>query len=155
MRGAFGLTVALNATDPRLLADGSPVWPTPVKFLLALALHAGTLALVISTITKPVTGERLISLVASACLAAWVIEMEYIKLQAAMGGPSHFSLSTPLHAAMFSVVLRSAVIIIGTAEIIGLIVWRDTGSQAIDVIGHAIRAGLMDGQSSPLSQRFP
>lgn len=133
MLGAFGLTVILHARDPRLLADGKPVWAKPLKFQLALALHAGTLAHVVARMTKPLRDGKLLSYVASAFLAARVVEMGYITLQAAMGQPSRFNTSTPLNAAMFSVMAFCAVIIIGAAGMIGVIVRWDTGFRATDL----------------------
>lgn len=154
MLGAFSLTVILHALDPRLLADGNPVWAKPLKFQLALALHAGTLALIVARMTKPLRDGKLLLYVASAFLAASVVEMGYITLQAAMGQPSHFNTSTPLNAAMFSVMAFCAVIIIGTAGLIGVIVWWDTGFWATDLTRLAIVAGLIGGTILTLATAF-
>ena len=154
MLGAFGLTVVLHALDPRLLADGNPVWAKPLKFQMALALHAGTLALVVARMTKPLRDGRLMLYVASAFLAACVVEMGYITLQAALGQPSHFNTSTPLNAAMFSVMAFCAVIIIGTAGMMGVVVWWDTGFRATDLTRLAVVAGLIGGTVLTLVTAF-
>ena len=63
-------------------------------FGLSVVLHALD--------TRLLADGKLMLCVASAFLAACVIEMGYITLQAAMGQPSHFNTSTPLHEAVFS-----------------------------------------------------
>lgn len=47
MVAAFGVTLGLWALDTRTI-DGISVWAKPLKFELALAIHAGTIALVVA-----------------------------------------------------------------------------------------------------------
>lgn len=122
-------------------------WPDTVFGWTAFVmLGAFGLSVVLHALdTRLLADGKLMLCVASAFLAACVIEMGYITLQAAMGQPSHFNTSTPLHATMFSVMAFCAVIIIGKAGMIGVVVWRDIGFRAIDLMRHAIVAGLIGG----------
>lgn len=103
---------------------------------------------------KPLRDGKLLFYVASAFLAACVVEMGYITLQAAMSQPSHLNTSTPLRAAMFSAMAFCAVIIIGTVGMIGVIVWRDNGFRATDLTRLAIAVGMIGGTVFTLVTTF-
>ncbi len=137
---AFAATAALWAVDPRTI-DGVSVWAKPLKFELALAVHAGTLALVASRLSAPVRTGPFLQALALAFLAASTVEMGWIVGQAARGQHSHFNDSTAVHRAMFSVMAFAAVVITGTAAALAAAVWRDRGYAA----GATIRAGIVLG----------
>ncbi len=121
---AFAATIALWAVDPRTI-DGVSVWAKPLKFELALAIHAGTLALVVSRLSLSLQTGFYLQGVALAFLAACTIEMGWIIFQAAQGQHSHFNESTAFHRAMFSVMAFAAVIITAAALAVASVVWRD------------------------------
>lgn len=127
---AIALTLVLYALDARVLENLDSVWAKPLKFELALALHAGTLALVVASMNPALQQGWWMRLVALVFLAACSLEMGYIILQAGRAEPSHFNESTAFHRWMFSVMAICAVFIIGAAGAIGVTVWRDKGFAA-------------------------
>lgn len=151
---AFLITLVLYAGDSRVLDNLDSVWAKPLKFELALALHAGTLALVVSRMAPPLREGRWMRLVALVFLAACSIEMGYIILQAGRAEPSHFNESTSFHRLMFSVMAICAVFIIGTAGAIGVTAWRDTGFEAHPAVKLSVVLGLTMGTVLTLITAF-
>ncbi len=97
---------ALLATflDPRIV-NGEPVWLKPFKFLFSSALYAWFFAWVLSFIkTKDRPGPaRWIGRLGQITIIALAIEIVVIVGQAALGNTSHFNVSTPLNAILFSI----------------------------------------------------
>jgi hypothetical protein len=151
---AFAVTLGLYALDPRVLDNHTSVWAKPLKFEIALALHAGTLALVVAHLDGPWRTGRAMQLVAMAFLAACVIEMGYILFQAARAEQSHFNEATEFHRVMFSAMAFSAVVIIGAAGAVGLAVWRDEGFAAHPVVKAGVVLGLTGGTILTLITAF-
>lgn len=150
---AFGVTMALWALDPRVI-DGVSVWAKPLKFELALAVHAGTLALVVSRLHPRRQAGRFMQGVAVTFLAACVIEMGWIIFQASQGQHSHFNDSTAFHRAMFSVMAIAAVIITGAAAAVALQVWRDPDIATAPILKTGIILGLTGGTVLTLLTAF-
>jgi hypothetical protein len=92
--------------------------------------------------------------VAFAFLAACIIEMGWIILQAAQGQNSHFNDSTAFHRAMFSVMAFAAVIITGAAAAVALAVWRDPDVAAGAALKDGILLGLIGGTVLTLVTAF-
>lgn len=151
---AFGVTLVLHALDPRVLANHDSVWAKPLKFELALALHAGSLALVVARMAPPPRDGRWMRLVALVFLAACSVEMGYIIMQAARAEPSHFNDTTGFHRLMFAVMAFCAVFIIGAAGAIGATVWRDKGFHAPRAARAGVILGLMGGTILTLVTAF-
>ena len=141
---AFLVTTALWASDIREL-DGVSVWAKPLKFELALAIHAGTLAFVVSRLRPSLQAGRFMQGIAFAFLVACVIEMGWIIFQASQGQHSHFNDSTALHRAMFSVMAIAAVIITGAAAAVAFQVSRDLDFAAGSTVKTGIVLGLFGG----------
>lgn len=150
---AFAATIALWVVDPRTI-DGVSVWAKPLKFELALAIHAGTLALVVSRLSPTLRTGIFMQGVALAFLAACSVEMGWIILQAAQGQHSHFNVSSALHRAMFSAMAFAAIIITGAAAAVASVVWRDPDFAAGAVIRAAILLGLIGGTILTLVTAF-
>ncbi len=140
----FAATIALWVLDARTI-DGVSVWAKPLKFELALAIHAGTLALVVSRLSPTHRTGFFMQGVALAFLAACSVEMGWIILQAAQGQHSHFNDSSALHRAMFSVMAFAAIIITGAAAAVVSVVWRDPDFAGDAVLRAAILFGLIGG----------
>ncbi len=111
------LTALLIKLDGRVLA-GEPLWLKPTKFFISSAIAAGTIEWVIRK-------SGLMSRKLDACrrVIAWgfLIEMVIICAQAARGVRSHFNLSTPVDAGLFTImglVITGVVIAIGVAGFI-------------------------------------
>jgi len=150
---AFAATLALWAVDPRVI-DGVSVWAKPLKFELALAVHAGTLALVVSRLSPSLQTKTSLLGVALVFLAASTIEMGWIIFQAAQGQHSHFNDSSAFHRAMFSVMAFAAIIITGTAAVIAKVVWRDADFAAGAAVKSGILLGLIGGTILTLVTAF-
>lgn len=153
MLASFIATIGLWALDTRRL-DGLSVWAKPLKFELALAVHAATLALVASRLGQRLRTGVFMRGVALAFLAACIIEMGWIIAQATQGQHSHFNDSTAFHRAMFSVMAFCAVIITGAAGAVAVAVWRDTGFAAPAPIKAGVILGLLGGTLLTLITAF-
>lgn len=90
----FGLLL-----DPRTVG-GAPLWLKPGKFALSVAVYSFTLLWLLSFVEGR---ARLVRLVATVTAAAFGLEMLIITAQAWRGTASHFNVSTPLDAALWSV----------------------------------------------------
>lgn len=150
---AFGATTALWALDPRVI-DGVSVWAKPLKFELALALHAGTIALVVSRLRPSLQADPFMRGVAAVFLAACTIEMGWIIFQASQGQHSHFNDSTAFHRTMFSVMAFAAVIITGAAAAAAFQVWRDPDFATSPTVKIGILLGLFGGTVLTLVTAF-
>ncbi len=137
-------TALLWAVDTRTI-DGLSVWAKPMKFELALALHAGTLGLVVARMGPSYRYGKPVTLVASAFFLACLVEMGWIIGQGAQGLHSHFNDSSALHRVMFSVMALCAVVITGAAGMVGLLVWRDRDYRAAIPVKAGIVLGLLGG----------
>ena len=113
-----------STTDPRQLA-GEGVWMKPMKFGLSTGLYAATLAWAVSVLgfeARRSPASRIACATASACS---LFEIGYIAIQAARAQPSHFNLSTPFHAAMYSLMAAAAIALVLCAAVVGLMALRD------------------------------
>jgi hypothetical protein len=84
--------------DPRFIT-GQPAWLKPAKFAISISIYAFTLVWLLSFVRGH---TRLVGLVSWATAAALFIEMAVIVLQVARGTTSHFNVSTPLDATLWS-----------------------------------------------------
>ncbi|WP_422000485.1 hypothetical protein [Reyranella sp.] len=120
----FVITAVLAMVDRRLL-DGASVWAKPLKFELSIALHFGTLVLVVGALGPAWRNGTLLWVVGVAASAATVFEMAYILLQAGRQQASHFNLDTPLHATLYGLMAAGAVVITLAAALVGVVAWID------------------------------
>ena len=129
-------TVVAALLDDRTL-DGANLWIKPLKFELALAIYAATLAVAV-----PLAGARAATsrgcrwLVRVFAIAA-VVEMSWILLQAARGTRSHFNTATPIEGAMYGVMGIFAVALVVAPLVLAPSAWRERGG--------GLRAGLLAG----------
>jgi len=149
----FAVTLVIWAVDARLI-DGLSVWAKPLKFQLALSIHAATLALVVLRLSPSVRAGPYMQGVALAFLLACTVEIGWIVLQAALGQHSHFNDSTAFHRMMFSVMAFAAVIITGTAAALATAVSRDPDFAAGATVRTGIILGLIGGTILTLVTAF-
>ncbi|MFG3441012.1 hypothetical protein ACGF0J_27490 [Nonomuraea sp. NPDC047897] len=124
--------------DSRTLLDES-VWIKPLKFGFAFALHAGTLAWLLTQLRK---GRRLGWWIGTVFALAATVEVGAITAQAARGTFSHFNAdqSDPVTAALVPILTYGVMIIIVTQLILAIVVLiQRTGGAALN---RAIRAGV-------------
>jgi hypothetical protein len=137
-------TLLLLSLDRRLL-DGTSIWAKPLKFELSLALHFATLALVVGALSVRWRHGPLLRGIAWASAACALFEIAYILVQAARQEGSHFNLSTPFHAAMYSAMAAGAVVITVAAGAVGGAACFDAGARLGPATRVAVAVGLIGG----------
>lgn len=140
----FGVTIMLWWFDPRQLA-GSSVWAKPLKFQASLALHFATLVLIVAALSEGWRAGSFLAWVAIAATAATLFEIAYIMLQAGQQRHSHFNLSTPASAALYTAMAIGAVAIVLAAGIVGVVAWLDAGVRFGPATRLAVALGLVGG----------
>ena len=123
--------------DERML-NGVSVWAKPLKFSVSLAVYFGTLAWFAPLMPSgyfATLGGRWLSWIPVVCAA---FEIAYITLQAALGEASHFNVSTPFHATMYTLMGGGAVILVAICLWMGAVILRAHGIANT----YALAAGL-------------
>lgn len=121
-------TLVAMALDPRMV-EGVSLWVKPLKFEIALALYAATLAVYARFVPPRVRASLPHRLFVGLVALAFLYEMIWIAGAAAFGVPSHFNLTTPLMehayrlAGIGAVTLTAASLVTGIA----IAVNRETG----------------------------
>jgi hypothetical protein len=98
MAGFVVMCVVGLVVDQRVLL-GAPIWLKPLKFAVSIAVYCLAWAWLYGLLR---TGRRLAWWLSSAVVALLVIEYVVIVAQVVRGRPSHFNVSTPLDAALWS-----------------------------------------------------
>lgn len=117
------LTLAALAGEERLL-NGINLWMKPLKFQLSVALHLGTLALLLRLVAVERQDRGWVRAAVRACVVSAIFEVVYITLQAGRGRHSHFNDSTMLEQVLYGVMGAGAVTLVVTAALIGVLIWR-------------------------------
>ena len=99
------------ALDARTLNDVS-VWSKPFKFSLSLVAYFLTLAWFAPLLPQRYYEGTVGRTLTVTAVTVSVFEMTYIVAQAARGEPSHFNVSTPFHAAMYSLMGFGATLLV-------------------------------------------
>jgi hypothetical protein len=132
-------TLAGLLFDPRLL-DGSSIWAKPFKFSVSILIYAVTLAWLLDQLPR---WRRLAWWAGTATAGFLAVEMVIIGGAAAAGSTSHFNVSTPLAAGLWSAMAASIVTVWLAALLVALLLFRaPLGDPARSL---AIRAGLVTG----------
>ncbi len=154
MVACFVLTLIFAAFDERTIDGVNSVWAKPLKFETSLAIHAATLALVMSALNTSVRAGSLMLILSMMFLAACIIEMGYIIFQAARAEHSHFNTSTPFAHLMWSVMAFAAIVIVGTAGAIGMTMIFSAENSLTPALRWAIVIGLIGGTLLTLYTAF-
>lgn len=131
--------IVLLVVDPRELG-GQPLWAKPLKFCLSIAVYSLTLAWLIGLLPRR---QRLARTLGSIAAAGLAVEMVIIAGVAAVGETSHFNVSTPLHAALWSAMAVSIVIVWLVTLVLAALLVRVPLQDASVTL--AVRAGLAIG----------
>jgi hypothetical protein len=119
----FCLCMALAFWDVREF-NGINVWIKPGKFFVSMVVHFLTTAWALSLLSPDQRKARVVT------WSTWVVfitawaELLYITWRAAEGQASHFNVSTPISAALYSAMALFAVMLVLAPAVIGFIVWR-------------------------------
>jgi hypothetical protein len=98
--------------DPRVIT-GAPAWLKPAKFALSIMVYTFTLVWLLSFLPGR---RRLVAIVSWTVTAALALEMVLIVYAAAAGTTSHFNVSTPAAAAIWST-MGSAIVAVWVANL--------------------------------------
>jgi hypothetical protein len=122
--------------DQRSLT-GAPVWAKPLKFSLSVLIYAASLAWLLGILSA--RRRRLAWWIGTVSTIGLVIEMVIIVGAASLGVTSHFNVSTPVSATLWSVMAVSIVVVWMAALLTAVLLFRtDLGDPARSL---AIRAG--------------
>lgn len=130
---AFGAGLWL---DPRTVL-GAPVWLKPAKFAASIAVYTFTLAWLFGYLPAQRRTRRVVSW---ATAAAMLIEIAIIGGQAARGTTSHFNVSTPLNATLWTGMGLAIVTQTVTSIAVAVALFRQPFADR--ALGWALRLGM-------------
>jgi hypothetical protein len=141
--------------DARQLS-GVSVWAKPLKFQLSLALHWGTVALLLGLLDPARQGRPLVRWALRIGAVATLLELLYIVLQAARGRASHFNSDTPLEAVLYTALMGGcALLIVATTAALGWALWRHPRDGRRDAAWLGAVLGLVLGSALTLLVAAP
>ena len=122
---AWFMFACLVVTAPAALIDERTLWEIsvwwkPLKFEMALLVHFATLAALAQQLPVKKRAGPVMTVVVWSSVAAALVEIGYITIQAARGRHSHFNFDTPLEAAMYSLMGVGALVLVLAAFVLGV-----------------------------------
>lgn len=144
---------ALSFIDTRTL-EGANAWVKPMKFSMSIALHLATLALVMQSLSPSMQNNSILTGLAVASVIAAIGEIAYIAIQAGRLEASHFNVTTPFHAAMYSVMAFGAVVLVMASGGVGLAAAVDSQSSLTFPVRLSVAIGLIGGTILTLITAF-
>jgi hypothetical protein len=137
MVALLAATIVGLAIDPRVIT-GAPAWLKPAKFALSTAIYTLTLVWLLTFLPGRPRLVRLVSWVTAVALA---LELVLIVGAAAAGTTSHFNVSTPARAAIWST-MASAIVATWVASLaVAVALFRQRFTDP--ALGWAIRLGVL------------
>ncbi|HEV7234042.1 MAG TPA: hypothetical protein VGN36_07325, partial [Sphingorhabdus sp.] len=113
-----------------------------------------TLAAVVHYLGLSWQNSKVLTLVAIASIVAALGEVGYIAFQAARQQASHFNMSTPFHAAIYSLMAAGAVVLVVASAVVGWSAAIDGQSSLAMPTRIAIAIGLIGGTILTLITAF-
>lgn len=126
--------------DERTLRHAN-VWAKPAKFLLALGAFSLTMAWLVGWIDTTRRGSRPVAIAVVTLIAASVLELAYIVVQAARGQASHYNVGDPLHEALYAAMAIGALML--TAS--GLPIAREIHRNGLPAVPVVLRRAAVHG----------
>ena len=133
----LGGTVIGLAVDPRVIT-GAPAWLKPAKFAISIAVYCLTFAWVLRYLLP--TRPRLVRWTGHTIAWSLALEFAIIALQAARGTTSHFNVSTPFDAAMFSTMGAAIAVLWFASLTVAVALFRTRFADR--ALGWALRLGV-------------
>jgi hypothetical protein len=136
------VTALLPLVDARLF-QGVSVWLKPWKFQFSVGTYLLTLAFFLAWL--PALPERGLAkrFVVWAGVVGGLFEVIYITWQGALGQASHFNLSTPVYATLYTLMAIGALALNTTTSVLGVCVLRSSAWRSSRPMRHAIGWGLI------------
>lgn len=122
--------------DPRAITS-APAWLKPFKFAISTAIYSLTLAWVFGSLPD---WPRVRRVVGWTTAIVFVLEVAIIDVQAWRGTASHFNVSTPLDAALFSVMGFAILVQTSASVAVAAALWRQPFLERS--LGWALRLGM-------------
>jgi hypothetical protein len=153
------LVVALVGlvVDPTVIT-GAPAWLKPAKFAISVAIYSFTFLWLLTFIQGR---ARLVRAVATITAVMFAIEMVVIIEAAVAGTTSHFNVSTPWHAALWSTMGMAIVIVWVANLVVGVALLRQqlpdrafAWSLRLGVLGSAIGMGVAFFMTAPTAAQL-
>lgn len=125
--GALALVTAFGALFETRTLNGINLWIKPLKFDLAIMIHAFTLAILAQQLAPRARSGWLMGGVTAAFLFSALVENIYITIQAMRGRHSHFNFETSFESIMSASMGIAALILVFLPMLIGglLLAQRD------------------------------
>ncbi len=137
MIGLAAIALVGLAVDPRTIT-GMPLWAKPLKFSLSVLIYSVTLSWLLGQLPR---ARRLAWWAGTIAAVFLAVEMIVIYGAAAADTTSHFNVSTPFSAALWSAMAVSIVIVWAATILVAVLLFRaDLGDRARSF---AIRSGLI------------
>jgi hypothetical protein len=136
MAGALAASLAALWLDPRVIG-GAPAWLKPAKFAASTAIYSLTLAWLFRFLPD---WPRTRNVVGWTTSLVFIGEVVIIDLQAWRGTTSHFNVSTPLDAALFSAMGLGILVQTLASIAVAVAVWRQRFADR--AVGWALRLGM-------------
>jgi hypothetical protein len=121
----------------RDVITGAPAWMKPAKFAISVAIYSFTFLWLLTFITGH---RRLVRAMALVTAVAFAIEMVIIVGAAAADTTSHFNVSTPTHAALWSIMAAAIVCVWMANLVVGVMLLRQR--LADRALAWALRLGI-------------
>ena len=144
LAGAMGVLTILSVVgvlfDAREVTNAA-VWMKPLKFAISIGIYSLTLAWLIGRLPAGSRIARVASVAGTITAIGLAIELVIIDGFALFGDTSHFNVSTPFHAAMWSVMAVSISVVWVMSLLVAALLFRaPLGDSARSL---AIRAGAV------------
>ena len=123
--------------DPRIVT-GAPLWAKPFKFAVSIGVYSLTLSWLIGMLSR---AKRLAWWMGTVAAIFLAVEIAIIVGAAASDTTSHFNVSTPFHAALWSTMAISIIFVWSAAIPLAVLLFRSHLGDPARTI--AIRAGLI------------
>lgn len=137
------ICILWSLVDERMV-DGAFAWMKPLKFSLSFVFLFGTLSLVETRMSEATRTGWLLLITGWIMATAFLAEMAYIIFQGAQGEPSHFNMSTPFNAFMYTTFMATgAVALVLAVGFIGWLVKRDAEANLSPGLREGIWLGFL------------
>lgn len=149
----FAVLLVVQRFDPRLIGAES-VWAKPLKFALATKVHFAAIALAVHFLRPAWSGSGWMTALAAFSILAAVFEVAYIALQGGRGLPSHFNVSTPGYAALWSLMAAAAVVVLAPMGVVGVLAALDGEARWPLAVRLGVALGMAGGAALTLVTAF-
>jgi hypothetical protein len=121
----YTLVALVGALFDNRLVNGERAWFKPFKFGVSIVVYLATVLWALRSLSAPWRQGKSASLFAATLGLCTIFELAWIGLQAARGQASHFNVSTPFYARMYSAMAFAAVALVLAGGGFGLLVMLD------------------------------